>query len=103
VLGLGRGWQVNEHEAYGIGLPAVGERLARLDEACQVIRSCTAKSAATRGRFYRPSMPLVSQAGPATAPAAHRRRGEEDDDANRCPLPERVELLGPPGPDGAQS
>jgi F420-dependent oxidoreductase-like protein len=37
VLGLGAGWQVNEHDAYGIELPSVKERLDRLDEACQVV------------------------------------------------------------------
>ncbi|NEA34531.1 TIGR03560 family F420-dependent LLM class oxidoreductase [Streptomyces sp. SID13031] len=36
VLGLGAGWQVNEHEAYGIELPPVKELLARFEEACQV-------------------------------------------------------------------
>jgi F420-dependent oxidoreductase-like protein len=54
VLGLGAGWQVNEHEAYGIGLPAVGERLARLDEACQVIRLLHSQERSNfEGRFYR--------------------------------------------------
>ncbi|WP_433559669.1 TIGR03560 family F420-dependent LLM class oxidoreductase [Pseudonocardia xinjiangensis] len=38
VLGVGAGWQVNEHEAYGIDLPRPGELLARFDEACQVIK-----------------------------------------------------------------
>jgi len=38
VLGLGAGWQENEHTAYGIELPEVAERLDRLEEACQVIR-----------------------------------------------------------------
>ena len=38
VLGLGAGWQRNEHEQYGIGLPSPGERVARLDEACRVVR-----------------------------------------------------------------
>ncbi len=38
VLGLGAGWQRNEHVAYGIDLPEVPELLGRLDEACQVIR-----------------------------------------------------------------
>lgn len=37
VLGIGAGWQVNEHEAYGIALPPVRERLARFEEACQVV------------------------------------------------------------------
>jgi F420-dependent oxidoreductase-like protein len=38
TLGIGAGWQRNEHERYGIGLPPVPERLARLEEACQVIK-----------------------------------------------------------------
>lgn len=38
LLGLGAGWQRNEHEAYGIDLPEVPELLGRLDEACQVVR-----------------------------------------------------------------
>lgn len=38
VLGLGAGWQRNEHEAYGIELPEIPELLGRLDEACQVIK-----------------------------------------------------------------
>ncbi|MHB1988736.1 MAG: TIGR03560 family F420-dependent LLM class oxidoreductase [Acidimicrobiales bacterium] len=38
VLGIGAGWQRNEHVAYGIALPEVPELLGRLDEACQVIR-----------------------------------------------------------------
>ena len=38
VLGLGAGWQRNEHDQYGIELPPPGERIERLDEACRVIR-----------------------------------------------------------------
>jgi F420-dependent oxidoreductase-like protein len=38
VLGMGAGWQVNEHTAYGIELPKIGPLLARFDEACQVLR-----------------------------------------------------------------
>ena len=54
VLGLGAGWQENEHEAYGIAFPAVPERLARLDEACQVIRLLLTQEASNfAGRFYR--------------------------------------------------
>ncbi|HLN06271.1 MAG TPA: TIGR03560 family F420-dependent LLM class oxidoreductase [Acidimicrobiales bacterium] len=53
VLGLGAGWQVNEHEAYGIELPAPPERLARLDEACQVIRLLHSQERSNfEGRFY---------------------------------------------------
>jgi F420-dependent oxidoreductase-like protein len=39
VLGLGAGWQQNEHDAYGIEYPAVPDRLDRLEEACEVITS----------------------------------------------------------------
>jgi F420-dependent oxidoreductase-like protein len=38
VLGLGAGWQENEHLAYGIDYYDVPGRLARLDEACAVVR-----------------------------------------------------------------
>lgn len=39
TLGLGAGWQVNEHEQYGLELGAPGERVDRLDEYCAVVRS----------------------------------------------------------------
>ena len=39
VFGLGAGWQLNEHEQYGIDLPPPGVRLERLDEACTVLTS----------------------------------------------------------------
>ncbi len=38
VLGLGAGWQENEHVKYGIPFHTTGERLAMLDEACAVIK-----------------------------------------------------------------
>ena len=37
LLGVGAGWQENEHEQYGIDLPPPGERLDRFEEACQVL------------------------------------------------------------------
>jgi F420-dependent oxidoreductase-like protein len=53
VLGLGAGWQTNEHEQYGIAFGSVGERLARLEEACQVIKGLyTEKSASFEGEHY---------------------------------------------------
>jgi alkanesulfonate monooxygenase SsuD/methylene tetrahydromethanopterin reductase-like flavin-dependent oxidoreductase (luciferase family) len=39
VLGIGAGWQVNEHTAYGIDLPSPRQRLDRLDEACTILRN----------------------------------------------------------------
>ncbi len=38
VLGVGSGWQQNEHEAYGIEYGTVASRLRRLDEACQIFK-----------------------------------------------------------------
>jgi F420-dependent oxidoreductase-like protein len=39
VLGLGAGWQENEHAAYGFDLGTAKSRLDRLEEAAQIIRS----------------------------------------------------------------
>jgi alkanesulfonate monooxygenase SsuD/methylene tetrahydromethanopterin reductase-like flavin-dependent oxidoreductase (luciferase family) len=39
VLGMGAGWQVNEHEQYGIDLPPARQRVDRFEEALQVVRS----------------------------------------------------------------
>lgn len=36
-LGLGAGWNQDEADAYGIELPALGERFDRFDEGCEVI------------------------------------------------------------------
>lgn len=54
VLGLGAGWQVNEHRAYGIDLPPVAERMDRYEEACLAIRALLDEPRATlAGRHYR--------------------------------------------------
>lgn len=39
VLGLGAGWQINEHKAYGIELEPAKRRVDRFEEAIQIIRS----------------------------------------------------------------
>lgn len=39
VLGIGAGWQINEHRAYGIELEPPKQRVDRFDEAIQIIRS----------------------------------------------------------------
>jgi F420-dependent oxidoreductase-like protein len=39
LLGIGAGWQLNEHMAYGLELGEAAERLNRLEEACEVITS----------------------------------------------------------------
>jgi alkanesulfonate monooxygenase SsuD/methylene tetrahydromethanopterin reductase-like flavin-dependent oxidoreductase (luciferase family) len=53
LLGMGSGWQQNEHEAYGIPYGTMRERLERLDEACHVMRSLwTERRSTYKGRYY---------------------------------------------------
>ena len=53
ILGLGSGWQENEHEQYGIEFYDVAQRLDRLDEACQVIKAlCAPGQANFDGKHY---------------------------------------------------
>ena len=53
LLGLGAGWQQNEHEGYGIPFYTMKERLERLDEACQVMRSLwTERRSNFEGQYY---------------------------------------------------
>jgi F420-dependent oxidoreductase-like protein len=54
VLGIGAGWQENEHAAYGIDLDTVSERLDRFEEACEVIASLLRERRTTfAGKHYR--------------------------------------------------
>lgn len=54
VLGIGAGWQENEHAAYGLRFGTAGERLDRLEEACQVLRGLRDERRCTfTGRHYR--------------------------------------------------
>ena len=53
IVGMGSGWQENEHEAYGIPFYTMRERLERLDEACHVMKSLwTERRSTFKGRFY---------------------------------------------------
>ena len=50
LLGMGAGWQQNEHEAYGIPFYTMRERL---DEACEVIKSLWSnKRSNFNGKYY---------------------------------------------------
>jgi F420-dependent oxidoreductase-like protein len=54
LLGLGAGWQVNEHEAYGIDLFDVRTRLDRFEEACAIVTSLLREQRTTfEGKHYR--------------------------------------------------
>ncbi len=53
VLGLGSGWQENEHAAYGIEFSTVPGRLRRLEEAVKIIASLFANDRTDfAGKYY---------------------------------------------------
>ena len=53
TLGVGAGWQVNEHRAYGIDLLAPKDRVDRFEEAIQIIRSLLGTERTTfHGRHF---------------------------------------------------
>jgi probable F420-dependent oxidoreductase len=53
VLGLGAGWQINEHYAYGIELEPPGKRVSRFEESIQIVRSMLAEESTTfHGAYY---------------------------------------------------
>lgn len=52
TLGLGAGWQRNEHEQYGIELPSPGARVRLLEETCAGVRGLLeAERTSLAGRF----------------------------------------------------
>ncbi|MFG2043229.1 TIGR03560 family F420-dependent LLM class oxidoreductase [Dactylosporangium sp. NPDC048998] len=54
TLGVGAGWQVNEHEQYGIELPPVKRRLDRFVEALEVLHGLLRRPRTTfEGEYYR--------------------------------------------------
>jgi F420-dependent oxidoreductase-like protein len=53
VLGLGAGWQENEHDAYGIPYGTFKQRFDKLEEACQVIKGLRDERRSTfQGQTY---------------------------------------------------
>ncbi len=53
VLGLGAGWQENEHRAYGINFSTLGGRMSRFEEACQVVTGLLSNDRTTfAGKHY---------------------------------------------------
>ena len=54
VLGVGAGWQANEHEAYGLPLLDPGPRLDRLEETCAALVGLLREARTTlAGRYVR--------------------------------------------------
>lgn len=53
VLGLGAGWQENEHLAYGLEFPALKGRIERFEEACALIKQLIANERTDfKGKYY---------------------------------------------------
>jgi F420-dependent oxidoreductase-like protein len=53
TLGVGAGWQQNEHAAYGIALGTLRERMDRFDEAVQILRSLLTEPRTTfSGQYF---------------------------------------------------
>jgi F420-dependent oxidoreductase-like protein len=54
TLGVGAGWQENEHAAYGLALGSVGERMDRFEEAVQILHSMLRETRTTfAGDYFR--------------------------------------------------
>lgn len=54
ILGLGAGWQVNEHRAYGIELQEPGPRVSRFAEAIEIVHRMLREDRVTfEGDWYR--------------------------------------------------
>jgi F420-dependent oxidoreductase-like protein len=66
TLGVGAGWQENEHAAYGLALGTVRERMDRFEEAVRILRSLLGQPRTTfSGEYFRlqdaPAQPVPVQ------------------------------------------
>lgn len=53
TLGLGAGWQLNEHAAYGLPLGSPREQLDRFEEACEIVISLLRRPRTSfEGRYF---------------------------------------------------
>jgi alkanesulfonate monooxygenase SsuD/methylene tetrahydromethanopterin reductase-like flavin-dependent oxidoreductase (luciferase family) len=68
VLGLGAGWNEEEHAAFGITLPPMRERMDRLEEGLGVIRALWAGGPVTLDGRYYPLRDATLLPGPAQSP-----------------------------------
>ena len=78
VLGLGAGWQENEHAAYGIEFSTVGGRLGRLEEACRVVKGLLGEERThLAGRYYTLTDAPLAPKPPAPVPLLIGGGGEK--------------------------
>ncbi|MEU4561026.1 LLM class flavin-dependent oxidoreductase [Actinoplanes sp. NPDC023936] len=53
TLGVGAGWQINEHDQYGLELPPIGKRIDRFVEALHVLKGLLREPRTTmNGEYY---------------------------------------------------
>src|SRR5580692_5985671 len=64
TLGIGAGWQENEHAAYGLALGTIRERMDRFEEAVQVLRSLLSQPRTTFAGEYFQLQDAPCQPGP---------------------------------------
>ncbi|MHB8577799.1 MAG: LLM class flavin-dependent oxidoreductase, partial [Dehalococcoidia bacterium] len=68
VVGVGAGWNVPEHEAFGIPFPSVKERMDRLEEGIEVLLHLwTGEQTSFDGKYY-PLMNARALPAPAQRP-----------------------------------
>jgi len=78
ILGLGAGWQVNEHASFGIDLTPPGPRMDQFEEACGVITSMLRNERTDfTGEYYRiTSAPIEPRPRQAHLPILIGAKGE---------------------------
>ncbi len=95
VLGIGAGWQINEHHAYGIELEPPATRVDRFEEAIQIVRSLFENERTTfEGTHYTITRRPDGPEAVAVATADPRRHGEPADDAHHGDTRRRMEHVG---------
>lgn len=79
VLGIGTGWQLNEHAAYGIELGSIRERIDRFEEGIEIIRGLLTEQRTTvHGTYYTVSdAPLEPKPVQSRLPLLIGAKGEQ--------------------------
>ena len=75
-LGIGAGWYDDEHTAYGIPFPPLGERFDRLEEQLEIITGLWQTRPDEQFSFEGQHYAVVGLAGPAQARPAGRAAGD---------------------------
>jgi alkanesulfonate monooxygenase SsuD/methylene tetrahydromethanopterin reductase-like flavin-dependent oxidoreductase (luciferase family) len=75
VLGLGTGWHVGEHDAFGVPLPPLRERFDRLEASLRVISALFSPEAAPGGPGVTLDDPLTPLRGATNEPGPLRPGG----------------------------